>query len=171
MSLLLKWPIVGLYRRANAVSLNHCRLRPIYADAVKPEKTLIRDWKTESSQLDQNFLHKLHNDTFDVIVFPRDIRWLGLMKLGQISSVSPSCTLQKPVMKELVYTSLMWTIGSYNVSLKSHRVYFWYIPSPLCVMSTFFYYSGHRKPHIVGHRDFEKELQKYTRRKFWYRSW
>ena len=73
----LKWPIVDLYRRANAVSLNHGRLRPIYADAVKAEKILIGDWKTGSSQLDRNSLHKLHNDAFDVIVFPRDIRWLG----------------------------------------------------------------------------------------------
>ena len=39
----LKWPIVDLYRRANAVSLNHGRLRPIYADAVKTEKILIGD--------------------------------------------------------------------------------------------------------------------------------
>ena len=39
----LKWPIVDLYRRANAVSLNHGRLRPIYVDAVKAEKILIGD--------------------------------------------------------------------------------------------------------------------------------
>ena len=39
----LKWPIVDLYRRANAVSLNHGRLRPIYADAVKTKKILIGD--------------------------------------------------------------------------------------------------------------------------------
>ena len=69
-----KWPIVGLYRWANAVSLNHGRLRPIYADALKTKKILIRDWKSRSSQLDRN---SLHNDAFDVIVFPCDIRWLG----------------------------------------------------------------------------------------------
>ena len=38
-----KWPIVDLYLRVNAVSLNHGRLRPIYADAIKTEKILIGD--------------------------------------------------------------------------------------------------------------------------------
>ena len=37
------------------------------------------------------------------------------------------------------------------------------IASSLRVMSTVLYYSGHRKSHIVGHKEFEKELQKYTR--------
>ena len=37
------------------------------------------------------------------------------------------------------------------------------IPSSLRVMSPDFVLSWAPKPHIVGHKDFEKELQKYTR--------